>query len=183
MKRAGPASAISQATNPVSGRTTVMESCAHLFVHMVWSTHHRRPLIVPSIRVDLYACLEDRGDRVKCRVLAVGGMPDHVHVAVRLHQTVSVSKLAQELKGGSSYEMGRVQRYASTRLAWQEGYGAFSFAENDLATVVRYIRTQPDRHARGGSLVREWEVPETTQTNPEGSPPFGPVHESPRSGL
>lgn len=140
-----------------------MESCAHLFVHMVWSTHRRRLLIVPSIREDLYACLRARGDRVKCRVLAVGGMPDHVHVAVRLHQTVSVSKLAQELKGGSSYEMGRVQRCASTRLAWQEGY-------------VRVL-------LRGKRLLREWEVPETTPTNPEGSPPFRPEPESPRSGL
>ena len=160
-----------------------MESCAHIFVHLVWSTHRRLPLIVPSIREDLYTCLHVRGDRVRCLVLAVGGMPDHVHVAVRLHQTVSVSNLAQELKGGSSYEMGRVQRYASTRLAWQEGYGAFSFAENDLATVVRYIRTQPDRHARNAWLIGEWEVPETTPTNPEGSPPFRPEPESPRSGL
>jgi REP element-mobilizing transposase RayT len=91
-------------------------------------------------------------------------MPDHVHAAVRLHQTVSVSKLAQELKGGSSYEMGAVQRRTSRRLSWQEGYGAFSFGERELATVIRYIRTQRERHARNGSLVWGWEVAETDTT-------------------
>jgi REP element-mobilizing transposase RayT len=91
-------------------------------------------------------------------------MPDHVHAAVRLHQTISVSKLAQELKGGSSYEMGAEQRRSSRRLSWQEGYGAFSFGERDLASVIRYIRTQRERHARNGSLVWGWEVAETDTT-------------------
>jgi REP element-mobilizing transposase RayT len=74
-------------------------------------------------------------------------MPDHVHAAVRLHQTVSVSNLAKELKGASSYEIARVQHGASQRLAWQEGYGAFSFREKRTCHARnRWIR---DCEARG----------------------------------
>jgi len=137
-----------------------MESCVHVFVHLVWATHLRHPLISEPLRRRLYPLIVRNAEKIGCAVLAVGGMEDHVHVAAFVHSTISVARLAQALKGATSYELNRaLQPPPDQRLAWQEGYGAFSFWERDRSVVVDYIRTQRQRHARG-LVLRSWEPPD-----------------------
>jgi len=79
------------------------------------------------------------------KALLVGGMPDHVHVALALPPTQTVSKALQLLKGGSS----RWIRDTLPRMrgfAWQDGYGAFSVSKSNLPEVVAYIKDQREHH-------------------------------------
>jgi REP element-mobilizing transposase RayT len=63
----------------------------------------RQPMVTEAIEADVYRCIEDQVKRhFRSEVLAIGGMPDHVHVLVRIRTTVAVSKLVQQMKGVST---------------------------------------------------------------------------------
>ncbi|MBF8285961.1 MAG: transposase IS200-family protein, partial [Anaerolineales bacterium] len=74
-----------------------------LYLHCVWATWDRLPLLTPKIEQVVYASILDKCRELKSEALAIGGMPDHVHLLVRLHTTVAVADLLKEVKGASSH--------------------------------------------------------------------------------
>ena len=99
------------------------QSLSFVLVHLVFSTKDRRPLIRGTTKDGLHAYLAEVTRDRKCDCFRVGGMPDHVHLAIRLHATVHLAKLIAELKANSSRWM---QEQGVPGFAWQRGYGAFS---------------------------------------------------------
>ena len=51
----------------------------------------------------------------------------------------------QLVKGCSSKWINE-NRLANGWFSWQEGYGAFSYAKDDLPNVIRYIENQAEHH-------------------------------------
>lgn len=47
--------------------------------------------------------------KTKCKVLRIGGIANHVHILLNLHTEVTLAKLMQTVKGGSSAWMGAIQ--------------------------------------------------------------------------
>jgi crotonobetainyl-CoA:carnitine CoA-transferase CaiB-like acyl-CoA transferase len=71
---------------------------------------------------------------------AVGGMGDHLHIAAGLRATHFLADVMREVKSESSRWIHEELRLAG--FAWQEGYGAFTFAAPDLAAVQSYVLNQ-----------------------------------------
>lgn len=119
-----------------------------LYVHLVWATWDRLPLISPEIRGPVYQCLQAEAWRLKCQVTAVGGIADHVHVLVQCVPSVAVSDLVKHMKGASSRMVNSaVQRDGFFK--WQGSYGAFSIAESNVRAVRNYVRRQEEHHRTG----------------------------------
>lgn len=78
-------------------------SFTELYIHLVWATWDRQPLITPEIEPRLYAAIAANCRDLKCQPLAIGGVADHVHLLVRLHPAVAVSILVKQVKGSSSH--------------------------------------------------------------------------------
>ena len=98
--------------------------------------------------------------RLKCKPLGFGVLPDHVHVAVKMHSTVAVASLAQSMKGVSS-KMLAAQFEFTDAFDWQDRYGAFSIGRGEeLQRVLSYVRNQKAHHAQG-DLWDGWEEAET----------------------
>jgi len=74
-------------------------------------------------------------------------MPDHCHLLCGLNPTQAISKLVSILKANSSKWINE-QRIFRSKFNWQIGYGAFSHSRSQLDTVVKYIRNQPQHHAK-----------------------------------
>lgn len=91
-------------------------------------------------------------------MLAIGGMPDHVHCVVQMHSTVAIAKLAQAIKGNSSKLMNH-ESYYDGAFDWQNHYGAFSVSRSHLKRVIMYVKNQKARHAEG-KVWQEWEETE-----------------------
>jgi len=72
------------------------------YMHFVWATWDRLPLVTEDIERDVHRYIERVCTDDKCDVLAVGGMPDHVHLLVALPGTIGYSELMKHVKGGSS---------------------------------------------------------------------------------
>ena len=128
---------------------------SRVFVHLVWATWDRRPLITPAIQPRLYACLTAECASLRAGLIGIGGIEDHVHLLVQLPSTLSVAGVVKQLKGSSSHFVNsEVPKDIGFR--WQGSYGAFSVSERLLPQVRRYIQRQEEHH-RTGTIHRAYE--------------------------
>ena len=123
------------------------QSLVKIWVHIVFATKHREPLIVSEYEPVIHAYLKKILNGKSSRVLAIGGMSDHVHILCSLPATLSISSLVKFLKGGASHWFN--ETYPSlTPLYWQNGYGAFSISPNNLDKVKTYVDRQKEIHTK-----------------------------------
>jgi putative transposase len=119
-----------------------------VYVHYVWATWDRQELITEEVERPLHRCVQAICERCGCPVLAINGMSDHVHVMVKMSNTISMADLMEKVKGGSS-------RFVSDELKpnsgfkWQGSYGAFSVSPHERQKVISYIENQKRRHGDG----------------------------------
>jgi putative transposase len=135
---------------------------AEIYLHFVWATRLREPWITPEIERAVHRCIDGEAQRLGCSVLALNGMPDHVHLLVMVATRLSAAELMKQVKGVSS-------RFVNDALPgqegfrWQEGYGVFSVSRSHVQRVVGYIQNQKQHH-ESGTLWPEWE--QTDETSP-----------------
>lgn len=130
------------------------QSLALNLVHIVFSTKNREPFLDKETRDRLYPYMAQLVRDKGSECYRVGGVEDHVHLAVRLSKTSTLSKLISEMKTGTSKWLKAVSPSLSG-FAWQEGYGAFSMSPRDLDAVISYIDQQEEHH-RGTSFQDEF---------------------------
>jgi REP element-mobilizing transposase RayT len=124
-------------------------------LHLVWATWDRLPKLRPDVWNVMEQCVRAAGDPLRCPILAIGGVEDHVHVLVRFATTVTIAQLVQELKGYSSRIIN--ERFPELSFRWQGGYGVFPVGPQALTTVTAYIENQPAHHGNG-TLNRHLEL-------------------------
>lgn len=118
------------------------------YYHLVWSTKHRAAMITPERMAMLQQAFRVVARDNGAYTHAVGGMPDHVHVAVSIPPSIAVSDYVQRLKGSSSrYLSKQITEPGADAFAWQEHYGMLTFGERSLERVVCYIEQQAEHHA------------------------------------
>lgn len=121
------------------------QSLAYLLTHIVFSTKDRAPWIEDSVRPALQTYLATFARNADCQCFRVGGVADHVHIAVRLSPAITMEDLIEELKTSSSKWI-KTQSPALDSFAWQRGYGAFSVGARELNALLVYIDEQEEHH-------------------------------------
>jgi REP element-mobilizing transposase RayT len=121
------------------------QSLALVIVHLVFSTKDRQPLLGASIRPALHAYLATVARNAGCECFRVGGVADHVHLAIRFSRTLTIADLVEELKTSSSKWL-KAQSSELASFTWQRGYGAFSVGPSDLDALRAYIDNQEEHH-------------------------------------
>ena len=124
---------------------SMSQSLSCVLIHIVFSTKDRAPLLDSSVRPSLNGYLATVTRNSGCECFRVGGVADHVHLAVRIARTITTAQLVEELKTSSSKWL-KTQSPALTGFAWQGGYGAFSIGPASLEALKRYIDTQEEHH-------------------------------------
>jgi putative transposase len=114
-------------------------------VHYVFSTKERRRLITPELKTRLYPFIGGIARENKMKLIAIGGIADHVHLLLAMAPMLSVAKTIQMIKGGSSAWV-RDTFPQHWRFGWQEGYGAFSVSASQMAATIDYIENQEEHH-------------------------------------
>src|SRR5829696_1851837 len=121
------------------------QSLSYLLTHIIFSTKDRAPVLDLDVSPALYAYLATVARNVDCECFRVGGVADHVHLAVRLSRTLTMAKLIEELKTSSSKWL-KTQSPALGTFAWPRGYGAFSVGPSDLDALLDDIDNQEEHH-------------------------------------
>ncbi len=136
------------------------------FYQIVWRTKNSHPLLTSSVEAATHKYLTHRALSTEgVLVHAVGGIEDHVHIAVSLPPTIVPATWIGDLKGATAYHINHGPA-GSGALAWQTGYGIVSFGQADLPWVVGYIRRQREHHASGRIVDRLERI--TQIESPEG---------------
>lgn len=126
-----------------------------LYLHLVWATWDRLPLITPEIERRLYRCIESEAQGQGCKVLALNGIADHVHLVVSFPTTITIADLVKQVKGVSSHFVNEVLA-PPMQFKWQGSYGAFTVSRWDVDKVVQYVKRQKEHHG-ADTLWPEWE--------------------------
>lgn len=116
-----------------------------LYYHLVFSTKHRQPWITTDIEARIWAYLGGIARENKMKALQVGGIEDHIHLLLGAPPTMTISKAAQLIKGGSSKWIHDTFP-ALQEFRWQDGYGAFSVSKSGRDAVTGYIQNQRTHH-------------------------------------
>ena len=116
-----------------------------LYIHNIFSTIQRLPLIVPEIQSRLWPYMGGIAKQNDMKALAVGGITDHVHILLSLPATISIAKAIQLIKGNSSKWVNDTFQMPNG-FAWQKGYGAFSVNISIVPETIRYIDNQAMHH-------------------------------------
>ncbi len=122
-----------------------------LYVHLVWATWDRLPLITPDIERRLYRCIEKEVQDMGGVVFALNGAEDHAHLLASFPTTVTIADFVKQTKGVSSHFANEALRPAHD-FKWQGSYGAFTVSRWDLERIVNYIKRQKVHHAAGELL-------------------------------
>ena len=124
-------------------------SKVRIFYHFVWATRNREWFLEDAdIECKVHRLIQSLASEKHCEVLAVNGMPDHVHLVVKAPATVSASEFMQHIKGVSSTAL-REDEFKGQAFSWQDGYGVFSLSKRDLEEVITYVQNQKAHHAAG----------------------------------
>jgi REP element-mobilizing transposase RayT len=123
------------------------QSLVNNYIHIVFSTKYRQPLILPSIESELYNYLGGICKNLECQPIKVGGYVDHIHILCKLSKKIALMKLLEEVKSHfSKWIKTKGSEYSN--FYWQDGYGAFSVNPADIDRVIAYIANQKEHHSK-----------------------------------
>lgn len=129
-------------------QTSIMANTyTQIYIHYVFAVQNRLGLIQNRWRDDLYKYMSGTIANKEHKLLAIGGMPDHVHVLVSMSPKQSPSDLMADVKRSSSLWINE-NRFVMGKFTWQEGYGAFSYGKSQIHDVVNYIERQEQHHKK-----------------------------------
>ncbi len=80
-------------------------------------------------------------------MLAINGMPDHIHIFFEMKPSCCISDLVREIKK-SSNSFIKENNFIPHQFSWQEGFSAFSYSRSHIETVCKYIMNQKKHHKK-----------------------------------
>jgi putative transposase len=125
-----------------------------LYVHLVFSPKNRQALIQKEWKNDLEKYITGIVQNNKHKMLAIGAMPDHIHIFVGYNVNQLIPDLVENIKTSSNAWV-KDNQLSKFKFDWQKGYGAFSHSRSQLDTVVKYVLSQ-EKHHKGRSFKEEY---------------------------
>ena len=119
-----------------------------VWIHYVWSTKYREPLLTDKFRYPLFEHIRQNALAKKIYLDRVNGYHDHVHCLLSLGSDQTIEKMAQLIKGESSYWFNNKSSLNASKLEWQDEYFAVSVCESRLSSVRAYIDNQLEHHRK-----------------------------------
>lgn len=121
-----------------------------LYIHLVWCTKNREPLIKEKMEETLYSVIEEKSRKFKAHVIAKGNTMDHIHLLLSIHPETAIAVLVKEIKGATSYF---VNHNTLGNLYWQDGYGVLTVSKSSISVVNQYVEKQKLHHKENTGII------------------------------
>ena len=131
-----------------NNNTTMSQSLAKIYVHLVFSTKGRTDTIPTAHLADVHAYMAEIFNNRGCPAIQVGGTRNHVHVLFLLGKQVDLAEIIRTVKSSTSRWINETNGNPFWHFGWQDGYGAFSVSNSHVDAVVAYIKGQEEHHKR-----------------------------------
>lgn len=118
-----------------------------IWIHAIWSTKERLPLIQLTVERKIHQFINEQLREQGCPVRIINGMPDHIHCLFLLNPQKSIAEVVKQIKGSSSHYINQNNLIAD-KFAWQTGYAAYSVSESVVDKVFQYIKNQKQHHTK-----------------------------------
>jgi REP-associated tyrosine transposase len=122
-----------------------------IHIQFVFAVKYRAALIEKAWKEKLHQYITGIFQNHNHKILQINSMPDHIHIFIGMRPHQSISELIQKVKVESSKWI-KEQNLCKYPFAWQEGYGAFSYAKSQVNNVIRYIQNQEKHHQKENFL-------------------------------
>ncbi len=140
-----------------------MSRCVYYF-HIVWATQYRQSILTEEREQAVFRLIVSLGQEIGVEILAVNGMPDHIHLLMKTGAVVNTPDIMKKIKGATSAMLNREPEFQG-RFRWQEGYYSVSVTPSHMPKIKAYIHGQKEHHAQGTTheLWERTQDPEESQ--------------------
>jgi REP element-mobilizing transposase RayT len=114
---------------------------SQIYIQVVFAVGGREDLIKFEWKDELYKYITGIIKNHGQKLIAIGGVENHVHILLGIKPNIALSDLVREIKANSSRFINE-KKFVRGKFAWQEGFGAFSYSHSQLGDVIRYIQNQ-----------------------------------------
>ena len=135
---------------------------SQIYIQNVMAVKGRESLIQHSWEEDLYKYISGIVKHKGQKMIAINGMPDHIHFLIGMRPSCCLSDLIREIKK-SSNEYINENKLSHFKFQWQEGFGAFSYSQSSLDNVIAYIHNQKEHHKKKSFKSEYKEILESFQ--------------------
>lgn len=118
-----------------------------MYIQLVFAVQNRTSLIQATWKDELFKYITGIVQNNKHKLIAINGMPNHIHIFIGYKPHQPIPDLLQDIKGSSSGWINK-KGFIIDRFRWQEGYGAFSYSHSHINMVVKYIINQEQHHKK-----------------------------------
>lgn len=121
------------------------DTYSQIYIQIVFAVKNRNALINSSWEDKLYKYITGIITQKKQKLIAINGMPDHIHIFIGLKPDCCISDLVREIKKASTKYI-ITENFSSNKFNWQKGFGAFSYGHSQIDAVYHYILNQKKHH-------------------------------------
>ncbi|MDE6353197.1 MAG: transposase [Muribaculaceae bacterium] len=116
------------------------------FQHIVISTKSRQMTLNRNSIDKLYNYISGFLQNKDCKLIAIGGIEDHIHILTNFNPQLSLSQEIGNLKRSASLWI-KQSGYFPLFNGWAKEYGSFSVSYGHIEAVSNYIKSQQSHHA------------------------------------
>ena len=120
-------------------------SYVRIWVHLVFTTKNREPILTKELRDALISHIRSNAQAKDIFVDSIGGWSEHLHLLISLGREQHIADVAMLLKGESAHWFNR-QKFVRGKFHWQDDYFALSVSESLVESVRSYISNQEEHH-------------------------------------
>jgi putative transposase len=118
-----------------------------IHLQLVFAVKNRALLIQKKWKDDLEKYITGIVENNEHKLLAIGSMPDHIHIFIGYNPKQLIPDLVSEIKISSNNWI-KLQKLSPFKFDWQKGYGAFSYSKSQVEAVVNYVLNQEAHHSK-----------------------------------
>jgi len=126
-----------------------------IYIQTVFCVQNKISLVKPEWQEELFKYITGIVQKSGHKLIAINGMPDHLHMFIGMKPDQALSDLMQSVKGDSSKWI-HGKGFVKGRFEWQAGFGGFSYSTSQIDKVVKYINNQENHHKKK-SFIEEYQ--------------------------
>ena len=109
------------------GKLSMADTFTQIYIHVVFSVKGRENLVSRKWKIDLYKYITGIIRNEGQKLIAINGMPDHIHLLIGMKPNKALSDLVRDVKA-NSYRYINQKSWINGKFEWQKGFGAFSYS-------------------------------------------------------
>ena len=123
-----------------------MSTHTQIIYQIVYSTKHRKKCMVKDTREEVYKYINGILRNKRCHLFQINGVEDHLHLLIKLHPMIALAPLIKDIKIGTHNLIKGKELFPDFE-GWQDGYGAFTYSNDALPNLIRYVQNQEMHHS------------------------------------